>query len=322
MGWVGGAVRCAWVRPPRCSARTPWRAATAPQTRATFQQGSAAIASTLKLAIQRQEELTVAAATFFAANPKASPAEFAAWVTWARTQRRYPELDAIGLLPAPPRPRRSTRTRPSAPRPRYLHRNLARSVNASSTPISASSDTPPTPIDASSEPPRHPPSNHQRSAPISARLSLPSPPVHVPPALALSRDTGLSIYTPISAGRQERAGRRDARLPGQRDAAQRVRPQGGIGGMAARGARARGRAATGAGGPPRLCRAAAATVAPPRTEPAPRISCSPAAAPQTGAQSTTINLHDGWTVTSFGPPPVPSVLTDGDALALLSPGSC
>ena len=67
------------------------------KARVAFQQSSAGIASTLKLAIQRQEELTVAAGTFFAANPKASHTEFAAWVSWARTQHRYPELDALGL---------------------------------------------------------------------------------------------------------------------------------------------------------------------------------------------------------------------------------
>src|SRR5271170_2109759 len=76
----------------------------ASKTETSFQHGSQAIASTLKLAVQRQEELTVAASTFFAGNPKATPAEFARWVTWARTRRRYPERDAIGLLPAPPKP--------------------------------------------------------------------------------------------------------------------------------------------------------------------------------------------------------------------------
>ena len=70
-------------------------------TRAAFAQSSRAIGTTVKLAIQRQEELTVAAATYFAANPKATPTEFGRWVAWARTQRRYPELDALGLLPAP-----------------------------------------------------------------------------------------------------------------------------------------------------------------------------------------------------------------------------
>ncbi len=90
--------------PPRCSARTLWRKSDASKTETSFQQGSQAIASTLKLAVQRQEELTVAASTFFAGNPKATSAEFARWVTWARTRRRYPELDALGLLPAPPKP--------------------------------------------------------------------------------------------------------------------------------------------------------------------------------------------------------------------------
>jgi len=97
------------------------------KTETSFHQGSQAIASTLKLAIQRQEELTVAAATYFAANPKASAAEFAVWVTWARTRRRYPELDALGLLPAPPK---------TAP------------VKASATPVKASA----TPVKASPKP--------------------------------------------------------------------------------------------------------------------------------------------------------------------------
>jgi diguanylate cyclase (GGDEF)-like protein len=66
--------------------------------RAAFHQGSTAIASTLSLAIRHEEQLTVSAATFFAANPKASHAQFAAWVKWARTVRHYPELDALDLL--------------------------------------------------------------------------------------------------------------------------------------------------------------------------------------------------------------------------------
>ncbi len=66
--------------------------------RQAFQQTSTSIASTLNLAIRHEEQLIVSASTFFGAHPKASHAEFAAWVTWARTHRRYPELDALGLL--------------------------------------------------------------------------------------------------------------------------------------------------------------------------------------------------------------------------------
>jgi diguanylate cyclase (GGDEF)-like protein len=64
----------------------------------TLPQTSANIASTLKLAIQREEELGVSASTFFAANPKATAAEFRTWVDWAHTLRRFPELRSVGLL--------------------------------------------------------------------------------------------------------------------------------------------------------------------------------------------------------------------------------
>ena len=40
-----------------------------------------------------------------------------------------------------------------------------------------------------------------------------------------------------------------------------------------------------------------------------------------GAQSATISLHNGWTVTTFGPPLPGGVLEDGDALALLVAGT-
>ncbi|HUB35329.1 MAG TPA: bifunctional diguanylate cyclase/phosphodiesterase [Solirubrobacteraceae bacterium] len=66
--------------------------------RAAFAQSSAAIASTSRLAIQREEELGVSGSTFLAAHPKASQAEFTAWAKWGRTLRRYPELDSLSLL--------------------------------------------------------------------------------------------------------------------------------------------------------------------------------------------------------------------------------
>ena len=43
--------------------------------------------------------------------------------------------------------------------------------------------------------------------------------------------------------------------------------------------------------------------------------------PQSGAQSTTVGLHDGWTVKSFGPAADAAVFADGHALALLIAGS-
>ncbi|HWD10445.1 MAG TPA: hypothetical protein VG366_01285, partial [Solirubrobacteraceae bacterium] len=65
--------------------------------RKAFPQTTASMASTLKLAIQREEELGISASTFFAGNPKASAAELGRWVHWAHTLRRYPELQSLGL---------------------------------------------------------------------------------------------------------------------------------------------------------------------------------------------------------------------------------
>ena len=206
--------------------------------RRAFQQTSTSIASTLRVAIRHEEQLTVSAGTFFASHPKATRAEFATWVEWARTQRRYPELDALGLL---------------------------------------------TPADSS-------------------------------PALLLSRDTGLSIYTPVpSAGGTALAletpvyrgfvtplsvfGRRAASVGWLREVL--------IPGVVLHEALA---------GQPGYAlrlryRAGSANV----------VFVSGAA--QAGAQSTAMSFHNGWTVKTFGPAAGGGVFADGNALALLIGGS-
>jgi diguanylate cyclase (GGDEF)-like protein len=294
------------------------------EARVTFQQGSAAIASTLKLAIQRQEELTVAAATFFAANPKATHAEFAAWVTWARTLHRYPELDALGLMPAPP-----------APVPVHPHTTVnasstststeasSTSVDATPTPVSASSDTTPTPIDASSDASSTPIEESDASpTPIdvsSSPLPPPPPPVHVPPALALARDTGLSVYTPEPAGKRSALAVETPVYRGN------VTPRSVFGRRAASVGWLREVLVPGAvlqqalvGHPGYAVNLGYHGASSNRVGAAHLLFTS--GTPQTGAQSTTTSLHDGWTVTSFGAPAAAGVLTDGDALAVLVAG--
>jgi diguanylate cyclase (GGDEF)-like protein len=66
--------------------------------RRAAQQGAVAAASTAKLALQRDQELGVSGATFFAGNAKATPGAFARWAKWAQTLRRYPELQQLGLV--------------------------------------------------------------------------------------------------------------------------------------------------------------------------------------------------------------------------------
>ena len=67
-------------------------------SRQTSQQTAAGIAASVKSAIRHEEDLAIGAATYFAGNSKTSRAEFATWVKWARTLRRFPELEGLGLV--------------------------------------------------------------------------------------------------------------------------------------------------------------------------------------------------------------------------------
>ncbi len=70
----------------------------AANARQSAQQSAAAAAAAAKLTLQREEELRISGATFLAGNPKASAAEFDRWAKWAQTLRRYPELEQLGLV--------------------------------------------------------------------------------------------------------------------------------------------------------------------------------------------------------------------------------
>ena len=206
--------------------------------RQAFHHGSTAIASTSSLAIRHEEQLTVSASTFFAAHPHATPTEFDAWVRWARAHRRYPELDALGLL----KPAAGT------------------------------------------------------------------------PALRMARDAALSIYTPISAGGRSALA---IETPVYRGS---VTPRSVFGRRAASVGWLRevlipgvmlGEVLRGHPGYAVSVRYGATGSA--------NIAFAGGAA-QSGGQSATVSLHDGWTVTSFGSVAGTSVFTDGDAFALLIGG--
>jgi diguanylate cyclase (GGDEF)-like protein len=59
---------------------------------------TAYIVSTLKLAIRREEDLTVSASAFVTQNPHASAAQFDRWIESMHAMQRYPELQNIGLV--------------------------------------------------------------------------------------------------------------------------------------------------------------------------------------------------------------------------------
>jgi len=208
------------------------------KSRRAFQRTSTTIASALKLAIRHEEQLGVSASTFFADHPRATPAEFATWTSWARTVRRYPELDALGFLTL----------------------------------------------------------------------------LHASPARLQSRDTGLSAYTPLSAGRRRALAVETPVYRGN------VTPRSVLGRRAAAvgwlrevfipGVVLREVLAGQPGYALRLrYRRGSANVAFTR------------GAPLADAQSTTIRLRGGWIVKSFGPPVNSGISADDNALALLIGGS-
>lgn len=70
----------------------------AEKERLAFHLASTEIASTLKQAIQHEEDLVISASAFFASDPHATPADFDRWAEAVRAMQRYPELENIGLV--------------------------------------------------------------------------------------------------------------------------------------------------------------------------------------------------------------------------------
>jgi hypothetical protein len=77
--------------------------ADAQKSRQAFRLASAQISSTLRLALQHEQDLVISAAAFVLENPSASSAKFTSWVSAVQAFKRYPELDGITsvvLVPA------------------------------------------------------------------------------------------------------------------------------------------------------------------------------------------------------------------------------
>jgi diguanylate cyclase (GGDEF)-like protein len=70
----------------------------ADKARLSFHLASAEIAANLQLALQHEEDLVISASAYVTGSPNASPADFDRWVQSVRAMKRYPELQNIGLL--------------------------------------------------------------------------------------------------------------------------------------------------------------------------------------------------------------------------------
>ncbi len=272
--------------------------------REAFQRTSTSIASTLKLALRHEEQLQVSATTFFASHPDATPAEFQAWLRWARTARRYPELDQLALL---------TLIRASE-LPAFQARLAGHALAVK--PLGAKAATP-----AGGHPAVVPASDHPYYCLAVADLSRSA--AVTPPAgfdycaqtsaLLLSRDAGVSIYEPTSVGRARAL---EVVTPVYRGY---VTPRSVMGREAASVGWLREVLTPSvmlhqalAGQPGYALRL--------RHQAGSANLAFASGAPQADAQSTATSFHNGWTVRAFGPAVDTGVFANGHALLVLIGG--
>jgi len=280
----------------------------AAEGRAAFQRSSEAIAASLKVAVQREEDLAVSASTFYAGNPQASHAEFEKWAKWARMLHHYPELEGLGLVAmvrAPELPAFEARTSGTAVTPAPTR---TPATAASAQPIAGGLQIAPSGTR----------SVYCLTVAALARSLADAAPAGqdycaLTPALLSSRDSAVGSYAPVSAGRSEalgvetpvyRGGQPPSTVTGRRAAfvgwllevlAPRVVVQGVLRNHPESALRLRYRTGSAdvivTGG---------------------NIHSE--------AQGTKVDLHNGWTARIYGPPAATSVTADGQALALLIAG--
>jgi diguanylate cyclase (GGDEF)-like protein len=289
----------------------------AAEARSSFQQSSAAVASALKLALQREEELAVSAGTYFAGNPNATPAEFARWVKWARTLRRFPELDNLGLLAVVRKPQPAALEAPVTGH--ALKPTTATTTAAGAKPSAASSS--PRTLSSATKLHVFPRSDHGYyclavAELVRDRAKAPAAGLDYcaqSSALLVARDTGVSRYTPISVGGVPALAVETPVYRGN------VTPRSVF-----------GRTAASVGWLREVLLPGVVLAGVLRAHPGidARLSYRTSAghvaftssSPQPGAQSTTTNLHNGWTVTSFAAPVATGVFADEDTRDLLVGG--
>ncbi len=278
----------------------------ASNSRQSFARNATGIAATLKLAIGREEELAVSASTYYGRNPRTSRAEFDAWVNWARTVHRFPELESLGLI-----------TLVRAPELAAYRAQISGQPRPAPATASGSGSTPTTVAGL----PIVPSSDHHYFCLAVAQLARNRAAVQplgtdycaLSPALLVARDAGTSIYTTTAGGH---ASALEVMTPVYR---RNVTPQTAAGRAAASVGWLRGVLVPGV---------VLGKVLESHPGAAARLSfhngsssvAFASGVAKSGAQSTTIALHNGWIVEAFATPASASVFDNGNALALLLGG--
>ncbi len=284
----------------------------ASSARQASQQASAAVAATVKLGIQREEDLRIGGSTFFAGDSKATPAEFDRWAHWARTLHRYPELQQLGLVTLVHGSELASFGKPAT----------GEATQTSATQTSATQTSATQPASATTPQLRITPAGERPFYCLAiARLARSA--AENPPAgrdycasgtgLLQARDSGLSRTTVVSAAGTTALEVMTPVYRGDQPPATLGARMGAFAGWLRQ-----------VFVPSILLEAALRSHA----GDAVRLSYASSSAtvvynggtPQPGAPSTTIDLHNGWTVQGFGTPVAAGSLTDGNALALLIVG--
>jgi diguanylate cyclase (GGDEF)-like protein len=278
--------------------------------RAAFAQTATQIGSTLKLAIEQQEEITAAAGALFAAAPHPTRQELQAWATWMRAGQLHPALDRlafVGLSPVAPTTVLRTRSSVSGSR--------SAAIGAQASPAAARA----TPV------PGRPslwgarvvsvdgrPYECLASAALvrgSAQAWPASRDCTLTPALLAARASGRSVYAMAPVG-QARVLTVDTPvyrgiLPPPSAAARRGAFVGWVRELLAPQALLQAALQGHPGGALRVRR---------RTGAASAVFAS--GVQEHGAQSSAIDLHDGWTARAFGAPVHESIVGNREALTI------
>ncbi len=311
-----------------------------------FQTRAANVAENVKQSLQREEDLTAGASTFFAANPKASATEFATWSRWVRALRRYPELERIGLVTVvratdlPTFQQLVTGKKPAIAAARAAATSTGKAATATTGAPSGATISPSAGTGTGTSPTSAAPTT-AKTKPTSIGLLRISPPgarpyyclataevVRAPakraragldyckrmPTLIPTRSSGSATTAPVSA---TRTGQLAVETPVYRGF---TPPKSRAGRTAAfvgwlrevlePGLLLEGALAHDPGGAVRLTYAHGASQA-----------AFALGAPKHNAPSVTTSLHHGWTVESFGTPISSAVLDDREATGLLVAGS-
>ena len=273
----------------------------ADKARLAFRLNSNEVAATLKLAIQHEEDLVINASAFITGNPHASPAQFDRWAESVRAMQRYPELRDIGFVALVP----------AGGLPAFERKIAAEPLR----PLGATA-----PI---------PPESHELipygtrayyCLAVDAMVSDPSSlmPGNIDycafaPTLAVTRESGQASYAPFSLGQTTTLGVETpvysgGGVPSTR-AAREHQFVGWLGELLVPGA-VLSRALEGHPG------IAVQFVYSKGTS---HVAFSSGARPATG-ERTTIDLHNGWWVISYGPPVAAGILENPQALWLMGAG--